>query len=91
MHCFPSIIGRDPEAEVTIDDRWVSRRHCIIEMTEDGNLIVRDLGSKHGTFVNNQQIDEAPLCPGDKLGIGMTSFLISYPAGSIAESASSQA
>ncbi len=71
------VLGRCPDADVRIDDRWVSRRHC--ELVEvDGMLVVRDLGSTHGTFVNGRQVSEARLRPDDKLTIGLTSFVASY-------------
>jgi pSer/pThr/pTyr-binding forkhead associated (FHA) protein len=73
------VLGRCPEADVRIDDRWVSRRHC--ELVEsDGMLVVRDLGSTHGTFVNGRQVTEARLRPEDKLTVGLTSFVASYRA-----------
>ncbi len=73
----PVVLGRSPEADVKIDDRWVSRRHC--ELSEmDGMIVVRDLGSTHGTYVNGRQVSEARLRPDDKLTIGMTSFVASY-------------
>ena len=78
------VLGRCSEADVRIDDRWVSRRHC--ELAEcDGVLVVRDLGSTHGTFVNGRHVSEARLRPEDKLTIGLTSFVASYrPAGRLA-------
>ncbi len=71
------VLGRGSETDVRIDDRWVSRRHC--ELAEsDGMVVVRDLGSTHGTFVNGRQVSEAPLRPDDKLTVGLTSFVASY-------------
>ena len=77
LRSFPVVIGRNPDSGIAIDDRWVSRRHCEIDEA-DGVLVVRDLGSKHGTLVNNEAIVEAKLFPGDKLSLGMTSFVASY-------------
>ena len=75
----PVVLGRCPEADLKVDDRWVSRRHC--ELAEsDGVLVVRDLGSTHGTFVNGRQVTEARLRPEDKLTIGLTSFVADYRA-----------
>jgi len=77
---LPAVLGRSSEAEVTVEDRWVSRRHC--EITEiDGLLVVRDLGSKHGTFVNGQRVDQARLLPEDTITVGLTSFAASYRGG----------
>lgn len=74
---FPLVIGRSEEADVTIDDRWASRRHCLIE-AQDGELVVHDLGSKHGTLLNDAIISEAVLKPGDTLSIGLTTLTASY-------------
>ena len=70
---LPVLIGRSPLAKVRLDDTYVSRCHCEIEISED-MLIVRDLGSTHGTHVNGQAIIQAPLRPGDTLTIGRSTF-----------------
>ncbi len=80
---FPVTVGRSRDLQWTLDDRWVSRHHCVIDF-EDGRLVVKDLGSKHGTFVNNRQIDTAILEPGDKLSIGMCTFVVAYEKESVA-------
>jgi pSer/pThr/pTyr-binding forkhead associated (FHA) protein len=74
---FPVELGRGPEAGVRIDDRWLSRKHCRLAVAE-GVLMVRDLSSRHGTFVNGQAISECQLLPGDELCIGLTHFLAEY-------------
>lgn len=74
---FPLVIGRSEDADITLDDRWASRRHCLIE-AQDGTLVVQDLGSKHGTLLNNAIISEAVLKPGDRLSIGLTTLTASY-------------
>jgi pSer/pThr/pTyr-binding forkhead associated (FHA) protein len=51
-----AIVGRGSEADVRIDDRDVSRRHCEILVRPDG-VIVRDLGSTHGTWYEGRRID----------------------------------
>jgi len=72
---FPVLIGRSEDAHVSFEDRWLSRRHCEIDCF-DGQLIVRDLGSRHGTYVNDIQIDEGPLNFNDQLRIGLTRFIV---------------
>jgi pSer/pThr/pTyr-binding forkhead associated (FHA) protein len=81
---FPAEMGRGVDVAVRVDDRWLSRRHCRLEFS-DGMLFVRDLGSRHGTFVNGQRISEAKLLPGDELCIGLSHFIADYDA-SIASS-----
>lgn len=75
---FPVEIGRGAAADVRIDDRWTSRRHCELQ-DADGRIWVRDLGSRHGTFVNGKLvIDETPLLPGDELCVGLSHFVAEY-------------
>jgi pSer/pThr/pTyr-binding forkhead associated (FHA) protein len=83
---FPSEMGRGGDVAVQIDDRWLSRRHCRLDL-RDGLLFVRDLGSRHGTFVNGQSITESKLLPGDELCIGLSHFVADYDASLAASSA----
>jgi pSer/pThr/pTyr-binding forkhead associated (FHA) protein len=54
------IVGSLPDCDICIDDRAVDERHC--RLTQRGqSLLVEDLGSAHGTFVNGERIDEARL------------------------------
>jgi len=75
---FPIELGRGQNVGLQIEDRWLSRRHCALDLDEAGTLVVRDLGSRHGTFVNGQQIVECRLAPGDELCIGLSHFLAEY-------------
>jgi pSer/pThr/pTyr-binding forkhead associated (FHA) protein len=74
---LPVVLGRNPDADVRLDDRWISRVHC--EISEiNGTLVVRDLDSRNGTLVNGESIKEAHLLPGDRLTVGLTSFKVEY-------------
>lgn len=69
-------IGRGSEVDVRLEDRWASRRHC--EITEsDGTLMVRDLGSTHGTLVNGVLQKESRLEIGDQLTVGLLTLVVS--------------
>ena len=75
---FPIEIGRGASADLRIDDRWTSRRHCELQDAA-GRIVVRDLGSRHGTFVNGQPVaSEVPLLPGDELCVGLSHFVAVY-------------
>jgi len=74
---LPIMIGRGDETDVQLTDRWASRQHCRIEAI-DGTLVVRDLSSRHGTFINGHPVIEGHLMPGDKLTVGMSSFIAQY-------------
>jgi len=69
-------VGRHPLSDVRFDaerDLDVSSRHAAILRHGDG-FVVRDLGSKNGTFLNGRQItgDDVPLKDGDVIGFGPT-------------------
>jgi len=65
-----NLIGRAPEAAVTIDSAKVSRRHARIVVDGEGATL-EDLGSKNGTFLNGARLDApARLAAGDEIRIG---------------------
>jgi len=65
-----NVIGRDPEAEVTLDDTTVSRRHARI-VVNDAGAIIEDLGSKNGTSVGGARLRERiALHDGDQISFG---------------------
>jgi predicted component of type VI protein secretion system len=68
-------IGRDVNADITINDPEISRTHIRLTAQPDGYLI-EDLGSTNGTFINGQRITGSMLLrPGDSLGLGETVVL----------------
>ena len=78
LNKYPVRLGRSDSADIRLDDRWLSRHHCEIDLT-DGELIIRDLGSKHGTYVNESQIEASTIESGDELRIGITRFVVEIP------------
>ncbi len=62
-------IGRGSEFDMVLDEDMVSRRHAKIS-TYHGQIIISDLKSTNGTFVNSERITVAPLQVGDKIMIG---------------------
>ncbi len=63
-------LGRDPDADIFLDDVTVSRRHAEVVVT-DGDVVLSDLGSLNGTYVNRRRIDEPEaLLDGDEIQIG---------------------
>ena len=74
---FPVILTRSARGNVPAEGLAVSPFHCEISR-DDGLLLVQDLGSKHGTFVNESRVTRAHLWPGDKLTVGLASYLVQY-------------
>jgi pSer/pThr/pTyr-binding forkhead associated (FHA) protein len=64
-----SVIGRHPDSTICLDDVTVSRRHAHLEQ-HDGQVVLRDLGSLNGTYVNQERIEETVLAHGDEVQIG---------------------
>ena len=71
------IIGRDPSCYLPLNHPTVSFRHAQISKQGQG-LVIRDLSSTNGTFVNGQRIAQVPLKSGDQIQIGP--FKLSYDA-----------
>jgi sulfite reductase alpha subunit-like flavoprotein/cytochrome b involved in lipid metabolism len=67
---LPATLGRDGgTAAVVLVDRDISRRHARLELV-DNELVLTDLGSTNGTYVNDAQVTRRVLAPGDRLRIG---------------------
>jgi ABC-2 type transport system ATP-binding protein len=67
-----ALIGRDPGADVVITDSEVSSRHASVALA-DGGLVLEDLGSTNGTFVNGQSVSgPQQLKSGDRIRLGAT-------------------
>jgi transcriptional regulator with PAS, ATPase and Fis domain len=64
-----------PTLRVGLVDGWMSGRHALLFRGPGGGWLVRDEGSKNGTFLNGQPITEASLCDGDVIDAGSTLLL----------------
>lgn len=69
------IIGRKPECEIRIPVPDVSREHCEIRV-EAERVLVKDLGSSNGTYVDGQRVQEAELKAGSVLTVGPATFVV---------------
>jgi DNA-binding NtrC family response regulator len=66
---MPVVLGRSLACTTRLDTESVSRRHAELTLVS-GTLVVRDLDSKNGVFVNARMVREAPLRTGDVLRLG---------------------
>jgi predicted component of type VI protein secretion system len=70
------LIGRDAACDLRAKSSQVSPRHCVIS-NRNGRLIVRDLNSSSGTYVNDRSVrGDTSLAHGDKLRVGPLMFVV---------------
>ena len=68
-------IGRATGAQFVVEAPLVSRLHCRLTCSSDGRLIVEDLGSTNGTFVDTRRVEgRVSLVPGAMLMVGRVGF-----------------
>jgi len=76
----PFTMGRQSDNDLVLLDRRISRRHAQIVNTGSGYLI-EDMGSRHGTAVNNEPIHSCLLKSGDQINLGVAdSYTLSFVA-----------
>jgi two-component system response regulator GlrR len=68
-------VGTDESNDLVLSDGTVSRRHLEIERTPRG-LLLRDLNSRNGTFVDGRPVLQAFVQPGDKIDLGKTKLTL---------------
>lgn len=68
-------IGRSQSNDVVISNPVVSGEHAMLFAMDDGSVMIKDLSSTNGTYVNSNRISEmTPLRPGDIVKLGDTVF-----------------
>ena len=79
LHFGDNSIGRGVDNDVILADIAVSRKHTIV-CWENGQFMVRDLGSGNGTLYNGKRVDLHNLRDGDQLELGNTLLRFVCPA-----------
>jgi len=74
------LIGRKGDADVVVTNQHVSRHHAKLVRTEDG-YCVQDLNSTHGTFVNENRVEQHLLKNGDRISLGKDRVDLHYVVG----------
>jgi pSer/pThr/pTyr-binding forkhead associated (FHA) protein len=75
-----TLIGRQSNCQVLLNDTSVSRQHARI-IREGDNFILVDLDSHNGTWLNEQRIEKHKLRPGDSFKIGNATMVYNAPLG----------
>lgn len=65
-------IGRNATNEIILEDKMISRQHAQLIILDNGQILIKDLGSSNGTFVNGNKISECYLKMGDIVKCGST-------------------
>jgi pSer/pThr/pTyr-binding forkhead associated (FHA) protein len=68
-------VGRHPDNDFSIEHPTISSVHCEIVL-QDSGVILRDLESTNGTFLNNEPVREAQLSPGQIVRLGDVELLV---------------
>ncbi len=68
-------IGRKDDCDIRIPLSEVSRHHTQITVTED-TIVLKDLGSANGTYVNNKRVKDGSLAAGDHVVVGPVVFTV---------------
>jgi predicted component of type VI protein secretion system len=74
---LPTTIGRGKDASLTIAHPMISRQHCRLYESQ-GVLMLQDLDSTNGTFLDGRRIREVPLPPDTEFTIGPLTFRVQY-------------
>ena len=76
---LPCTVGRSPGCQLQLDFERISREHARFD-SRDGQLLLTDLGSTNGTFINHGRLEQsespAPIRDGDTIHFGNHAFLL---------------
>lgn len=75
----PMLLGRDPSCDITIAGTHLSRKHAQLTPLPSG-LVIEDLNSSNGTFVNGSRIEKKTLNDGDEILFDTVKFYVAAPS-----------
>ncbi|HVR29341.1 MAG TPA: FHA domain-containing protein, partial [Thermoanaerobaculia bacterium] len=76
-------VGRSSTADLALSDPFLSRHHARL-MRRDDRLLVEDLGSRNGTFVNDLAVEgPTEVKPGDVIRLSASSISVASDRASI--------
>lgn len=68
-------LGRSLDSDIRLEDEGVSRLHARMQRDEDGSVVLHDLDSTNGTYVNGHKIGQSKLTDGDRIQVGSVTIL----------------
>ena len=69
-------IGRAPDNDIMLADEKASRHHCVLNLSPDNTLTLRDLQSRNGTFMRGEKVLERPIEVGENFQIGQAKIFV---------------
>lgn len=75
VHPGVTTIGRNNGCTIRIPLAVVSRKHAEITVN-DTEVVIKNLSTSNGTFLNNHKVDEEDLEPGDQIAVGPMVFTV---------------
>ena len=67
-------MGRATRSDFIVENFLLSRAHCRFTLSPANELMVEDLGSTNGTFVNGKKVQKWTLASGDRVKVGRVEF-----------------
>ncbi|GEM_PF-598958 len=74
----PLVLGRSSKTHIQIEDQMCSGKHCAFKLTDQFKVLVKDLESTNGTYLNDCQIMDSHLMLDDILKIGECEIFIDH-------------
>ncbi len=74
----PAVAGREPDSQLCIEHDSISRKHCQFSLNAEGALVIKDLDSMNGTYVDDTRVQHATLMPGQLIQIGALRLRIDF-------------
>jgi len=72
------VIGRQADSDIPVPAEEISRHHAKLQVTADG-VLVEDMSSANGTFINDKRIQTGVLKPGEELRLDTVRFMLVAP------------
>jgi len=72
------LMGRGKHCDLVLLSNRVSREHAVIVRQDDNKLILEDLGSSNGTWMDQKRISKRPLKDGDTFTLGNVKIHCDY-------------
>jgi len=73
------VLGTSADCQVRIEEPGVASHHAEITLVDGNALLLKDLGSQSGTFVNGEAVVETRLSSGDEIHIGSCRWMLQAP------------